>query len=1078
MLPKSDTPQFSQSINIIRDADRDLIYFPTENAKRVYHQIINDYKLGNHVFNIIGSYGTGKSSFLWALEQNLIKRKPYFADNFENLKIDAVRIIGEYISFKDAVRNVTDIEAGSSSAEIFAKLFYEYKSSIQGGLLLIMVDEFGKFLEYASKNNPEKELYFLQEFAEFVNNPKYNIIFITTVHQNFDAYAFGLQQNQRMEWGKVKGRFKEITFNEPVEQLLQLASESLKQSGARKSADDEILAMNVAEIFNKSKAFAISKKFSSDIALDIMPLDLLAANVLTLSLQKYGQNERSLFSFLESSDHTSLNKVTRNSRFFNLAHVYDYLHFNFYSFIQSKYNPDYSSWIAIRNSIDQVQRRFEQNVEEGIKLVKAIGLLQLFAAQGSQLDNIFLINYSKLCLDIENPESAIDKLKSNKIIVYREHLQRYAINEGTSLDVEAALILAAAKVEQVQDVATLLKRYYSLPPVLAKSYTYECGTPRVFDFIITDKLKDDRSTDDLDGLIYLIFNEKLKIDEIVEHSKNTKNVPLIFVYYENSKSIKDLLFELEKLRKVKEDNSGDSVAVKLLNESLEASQKALNYFILGSLHSNAHNVKWVWDGKICTINNKRSFNQLLSIACSKAYPGTPIFKNELLNKHKISPSIATARKNYFKALVNSWNKIDLGFEKDKFPPEKTIFLSLVKENRISISTGSINLDNNQNNFSDLWNVSEGFLNSSQERKRELQHFTELLSKPPFKLKQGLISFWLPTFLFIKRDEFALFGEHGYIPFLTEETLDLIIRYPEKYEIKAFELTGIRLDIFNKYRTFLKQEAKDNLDNQTFIDTIRPFLTFYRQLPDFAKNTISNLGKDAIALRKVISNTEDLEKTFFDDFPSALGYSAPMLSNEPESVERYIFKLETTIREIRTCFELLISRFESHIQERIGAPTSDFSEYKTLLATRYRKIKSHLVQIDQKSFIQRVSSNIDDRKAWLNSISQNLIGKPFESFNDEDEFLLKDRFDSIIAELDSLTDLTSEDFDNHREDIIGFEINDFIDGVNKTIVRLPKNARRDIEKIENKIEKLIIDNGINNQLTIAALANVIKKLMKS
>ena len=54
-----------------------------------------------------------------------------------------------------------------------------------------------------------------------------NILFITTLHQGFNDYAHGLNKTQRNEWDKVKGRLKEITFNEPVEQLLLLAAERI-----------------------------------------------------------------------------------------------------------------------------------------------------------------------------------------------------------------------------------------------------------------------------------------------------------------------------------------------------------------------------------------------------------------------------------------------------------------------------------------------------------------------------------------------------------------------------------------------------------------------------------------------------------------------------------------------------------------------------------------------------------------------------------------------------------------------------------------------------------------------------------
>jgi predicted amidohydrolase len=35
-----------------------------------------------------------------------------------------------------------------------------------------------------------------------------------------------------------------------------------------------------------------------------------------------------------------------------------------------------------------------------------------------------------------------------------------------------------------------------------------------------------------------------------------------------------------------------------------------------------------------------------------------------------------------------------------------------------------------------------------------------------------------------------------------ENLELIAKYPEKYSIKTFDIEGVKLDIFNSYRTFV------------------------------------------------------------------------------------------------------------------------------------------------------------------------------------------------------------------------------------------------------------------------------------
>jgi hypothetical protein len=74
---------------------------------------------------------------------------------------------------------------------------------------------------------------------------------------------------------------------------------------------------------------------------------------------------------------------------------------------------------------------------------------------------------------------------------------------------------------------------------------------------------------------------------------------------------------------------------------------------------------------------------------------------------------------------------------------------------------------------------------------------------------------------------------GYIPNLSEENLELIAKYPEKYSIKTLILKGLKLDIFNSYRTFLNQSTEQKFDNNSFIETIKPFIVFYKQLPDYS-----------------------------------------------------------------------------------------------------------------------------------------------------------------------------------------------------------------------------------------------------
>ncbi len=1032
-------PSFNQSVNIVRDADRTLTYYPTDNTRRIVSQLLTDYHAGLRAFTLIGSYGTGKSAFLWAFEQNLLGKQPFFRDQLlGNGPTDVVKFVGEYQSLSRVMAARFDLPADATTADVLAGLYYQHKQSLTTGRLVLLVDEFGKFLEHASQHDTAQAIYFMQELAEFVADPRHNALLITTVHQNFDAYAFGLRKEQRQEWSKVKGRFREVTFNEPVEQLLRLAATHLGEQ-PRTAFDDEAV-MQIIALLNHSQAFTLNPVYAEEIAGGLFPLDLLSANVLTLSLQRYGQNERSLFSFLESSDHTSLRAMQKVSAhpasFYHLGHVYDYLLFNFYAFLQSKYNPDYAAWSAIRGGLDEIERTFTDQIADYSLLLKAIGLLNLTAAQGSKLDQKFLVNYAKSCLGIVDPAPLIDALKRTKIILYIPRTKRFIPNNGTTLDVEAALIDVEDRVERSDAVATLLKRYDDLPPVLAKAYSFETGTPRLFDFVITDELRSDTPTGDVDGFIYLLFNSDLTTEQIMAYSAQQAE-PLLYVQYENAKAITELLYNLEKLQQVKTDNADDKTAVILLDQSIEDDQRVLSHLIRGQLYNGSGHLKWIYNGIVQTVDSNRAFNQLLSAVCRNVYPDTPTFWNELVNKHRISSSIFTARRNYLKALITNWDKPDLAFDKTKFPPEKTIYLTLLKANGISAALGQRNEQHpDPNHFTRLWDVSEAFLTSAKTRRRRVSDFYEILSKPPFRLKQGFLDLWVPTFLFLRRDDYALFGEKGYVPKLSDETLDLVIKYPDVYEIKAFDIEGMKLNLFNSYREFLQISNRDSVDNQAFIETIRPFLTFYRGLTDYAKHT-RQLSKPALAVRDAIAGSTDPEKTFFEDFPTALGYNLTTLLGSSAQLSEYIQDVEQAVRDIRQAYGELLNRFEQFIQRDIVVADLPFAEYKSQLQERYVLLSQPMLMPAQRVFWQRLNSTTTDRDAWLNSLAQALIGKALDQSRDDDERLLHERFRRMLTDLDSLTNLSVGNVDPDRKLAYGIEINSFGGGVQKKLVRIPK-----------------------------------------
>ncbi len=1063
------------SVNILRDQKRDIAYIPTLNANRIAQQISADVESGIRSYNIIGSYGTGKSSFLWALGQTLTDRKRYFEIGLgKNAKVTVLNMVAEFSSVSQFFAEYFEVDDGNEHPEqIFAAIYNRYHAlGKKNPLLVLMVDEFGKFLEYAAKHNPEKELYFLQQLAEFVNNPDHNILLLTTLHQNFDVYAHTLQQAQRFEWTKVKGRFREVPFNEPVEHLLNLAGERLSQSDEWGTAPKSLEKM--VQSFNATKALSFSH--TAELARKLFPLDLYSASVLALALQRYGQNERSLFTFLESQDYTGLRGYDRrNNPFFNLSNAYDFLIFNFYGYLNAPTSQDKQAWTSIQSSLERAENEIGEHTVECLKLLKTIGLLNLFASAGSKLDAEFLTEYSRQCLGLKQPELALEILINRKIILYRKYARRFVPFEGTDLDIQDELLRAGNRLGEISDVSTLLNKYFRFPPVFAKQYYYQIGTPRLFEFVISQSPKTDLvPRGETDGYINLIFNDRLTTEDVLKASNSGEAI--LYGYYRNAKDIRELLFEIERTKKALENvPSEDKVARRELNNIQTHQESLLNHYILKNLYTDKGEIAWYFDGKPLTIASKREFNVQLTAICKKVYPDTPTFKNELVNRTKLSSQIQTAKGAFIKTLVQNWHLPDLGFPKGKFPPEKTIFLALLKENGLvpDLEKPENPLSiSKHNSFRKVWEASEAFLESARANRRRISELTGILSKRPFKLKQGLIDFWLPAFLFIKRDEFALFGSNGYIPNLSSDSLDLVVRKPADFEIKKFDLAGIRLDVFNAYRHFLSQAEFDKASNPVFVETIRPFLTFYRNLPDYAKHT-KRLQKESRAVREVISNATDPENTFFEDFPAAFGISLSELKTSQVALESYINALQESIRELRSCYDELVNRFETFLLSEVIYQPLPFGKYKEQLQERFRDIKQHLLLPHQKTFFLRLSSELDEREPWLSSLAQAVVGKPMKQFRDEDEPLLYDKFKSLVLELDSLTALSKTSINEEKEEVFGLEITTF-EHIEKKVVRFPKNKKAEIGRLEDTLKKQL---GSDKTLNIAALANVLKELLK-
>ena len=1066
------TLTYSPSINIIRDLGKELNYVVTPNANRIFSKISSNYRKGSRSFNIVGSYGTGKSAFVLAFEQTLLNRSNHFNTKFQlNNKdnVELVNVIGENKSISSTFAHIFGIEKENYSTSDIVKAIDRFYKKNEQKALVIVIDEFGKFLEYAAKNNPEKELYFIQQLAEFVNDTSKEILLFTVLHKNFNAYSLELSKSQIDDWNKVKGRLVELNFNEPVEQLLFLASEKIEALNQEKANRDKIKIVH--KTIMDSKLFPLRDYNTIPFSEKIFPFELLSASVLTLALQEYAQNERSLFSFLENDDELGIINFNKKSNpFYNLANVYDYLIFNFFSFLSTKYNPHLNQWNAIKHSLERAEMQLSQNIEDAFKLIKTIGLLNIFAHKGGKINADFIDNYGKHSLGIDNPSKIVDELVKYKILHFTKYDNRFKILQGTDLDFELAITEAGNFVERIKDVTLYLKKYFDFPVIIAKRVSYEKGTPRLFRFILSETPVCLKPANETDGYINLIFSKDLKISQLRDYSLECSQAILYGLFTKTDK-IEDTLYEIEKINKVIERNADDKVAVYELKTILEHYKSLLNYYVLESIYSGSDQVKWYFNGSERKISSQKGLNSVLSDICDTVYFLTPVFRNEMVNKTKISGTISFARKKLFSKVLNEQSKPDFGLDEAKFPPEKTIFLSLIK------STGIYNYNNGHNilkkpsehSFEKLWVACEKFFYEAVNEKKSAFEFIEFLKEKPFKLKQGLIDFWVPIFLIANKSNLAVFfkskstGQLTYIPEINEEVLDLINKSPKDYFIRKFEIDEKRLRIFNKYREILNQVEKTSFTNESFIETFKPFIIFYKNLSNYAKTT-KRLSKEAIKFREAITKSIDPEEVFFTDFPNALGFTLKELE-ENEKIEAFTLAIKENIRELNAAYDLLVNEIEKFINIEIIGEDIAFPDNRQLLKKRYAKLKKHLLKPELKVFFNRIDTALDDRRSWINSLTQACIGKTLENISDSEINLLKDKLISNFNALDNFTEISEENVDLDKEEVIKLEVTSFLKGLSKKKIRISKSKLKKITNFEKSIKEQLKENDKNFNIAL-------------
>lgn len=1058
--------KFSPSINLVRDAGQDYGYLATANAQHVAAEIVRSERTGFHAFQLIGSFGTGKSAFLLAFTNALRGQPTDLPVKVPKKQPEVISLVGEYRSLAEFLAEHLELKKGQKGFQyILDALHQRYE---RNGRLYLIIDEFGKFLEHAAKNKPEEEMYFIQQLAEFFNEEDRNMTLLVTLHQSMEAYA---QPAQRNEWKKVQGRLRELTFNEPASQLVQLAARQLATAGHIVPKGVDVRApfqlSALHRLFDD-----VQEDWSKDDLTKLYPLDAIAAQVLTTGLQVCGQNSRSLFTFLRSA---SINPGN-GYNYFGLPQVYEHLNGEFYSYLRSASNPVRAQWQMLWTALGRIDAEFGKDRKPYEDIVKAIGMLQLFGGKGAQVTEQFLSAYLTALTGAKDTKKRLEDLMTKKVVLFVKHRSSFRLTEGTDLDFEQALNEAKQQVEGIEDLVGKLRSRFTKQFVLAKEATYRTGTPRVFEYELSEKPIDKQAQGSVDGFINLVLASTAAQ---VKQVSGASGAPIVYAHFLNTDAIRTSLLDIERAQRVIDKNSEDRVAVRELRNIQQHHAALLDHFIHGALFSgDQKQVRWYYKGEEQRIKDVRAFNKLLSSLVHEAYPAAPTFRNELINRHKVSSTASTARKALFDRLCESWEQPDLGFEDNEFPAERAIYATLLKENGmhgIGKDGWDLSKPAKDSTFAQVWEACEQFLLESRHRRLDIKELMDRLGERPFKLKYGLVELWVPLFLFIKRGDYALYQrdtnsqDYSFVPQLTGPLLYMMTRQPGDFQVKAFMVDGIRLKLFNKYKAFLGKEEVKHLTNGELLDVTKPFLSFYRSLNAYTQHT-DKLSPEAKALREAIKHATDPEKTFFEDLPNALHLSLEEVSGSDEQLGKFIGFLSTAIDHLQQATPRLVERIDAFIGEEVLVTGQRFPDTRAALVQKLEGIREHQLLDHLRPLYKRTLVPLDQAEAWISTVAEGAIGKPLTKFTDKDEDIMKERLAANYRELMNMADLHRVEQDPQGAPAVRLEITTSSKGSRTEMIEYPTRKKAQVEKLKKELKAVLSKDGSVDRAALAWLLN--------
>jgi len=879
--------------------------------------------------------------------------------------------------------------------------------SSKGKGLLLILDELGKFLEFAALHPQRQDVFLLQRLAEVASRSGDQPLFvISLLHQGFNAYANHLNQSAQREWEKVAGRFEEIVFNQPVEQVANVIASALNvrtqeipkaQSHELRQAMEQASALGW---FGSAQA-----KSLSDLATQLYPLHPTVLPVLIRTFRRFGQNERSLFSFLLSNEPFGLQafseKHLHEGELYRLHNFYDHVRTNFgHRLAVQSYR---SHW----NLIDSVVESFATEDEIQIKALKTVGILNLI--NDSDLlptEEAVICALSGIEQAARNQiHSTLEKLHKDKRVLYdRGRVRGLCLWPHTSVDLEKAYDDARRSIDTPELVSSIIKDFLESRPIVARRHYIETGNLRHFAVRYCSVLElpalGEQEFQSADGLIIVPLcetpTERATALEFVKQTILKQRTNWLIAIPQPLNSLVSLVQEVQRWEWVATNTpelNADKFAREEVSRQKAAARSQLEKRIQGYIgfkqFTGQMMLEWFQEGRPLKIQDGRDLLSELSRIFDKTYKLAPHIHNELVNRRNLSSAAAAVRMRLIERMFNNSSTEFLGMDSAKKPPEMSMYLSVLKNTGLHQKHGDTwrlgvphhKTDEKCRLLPALRLIREIVQKEPDRRVSVAALFTEL-RKPPYGVRDGIIPLLLTVFATANEKDVAFYKDGTFLRELNAEAMLVLTKAPERFDIQYCKIEGVRAELFQKLLAVLEVKGSQEREVE-LLDVVKKLCVFVAHLPSYVLNT-KKLPPIALAVRDIILNAREPAKLLFTDLPEVCGFK-PILpdSTHGKPVQAFVKTLKAALDDLRTAFPELQERLRKDLRTVFDLPGT-FQQFRAALAARAEQVVLTVKEPKLRAFCLRLMDSNLPESDWIESLGSYLALKPPSKWHDAEE----------------------------------------------------------------------------------------------